>query len=102
MTELVNSYETLWDLLMGCVRSPECKKDHELEIADAIEEAIGTDCDSVHDLEEEYYEEEEEEEEYEEEEEGEEEEEYEEEEEGEEEEEYEEEEEGEEDYGDEE
>ncbi|MBS7268149.1 MAG: hypothetical protein KIH10_04860, partial [Candidatus Freyarchaeota archaeon] len=61
MTELVNSYETLWDLLMGCVRSPECKKDHELEIADAIEEAIGTDCDSVHDLEEEYYEEEEEE-----------------------------------------
>ncbi len=83
MTELVNSYETLWDLLMGCVRSPECKKDHELEIADVIEEAIGTDCDSVHDLEEEYYEE------------------YEEEEEEEEEEEYEEEEE-EEDYGDEE
>lgn len=68
VTELVNSYETLWDLLMGCIRTPECAMNHELEIADVIEEAIGTDSDTFFSLSEEYeeelgYEEEEEEEE---------------------------------------
>lgn len=63
MTELVNSYETLWELLMGCMRTPECAMSHELEIADTIEEAIGTDSDTVYILEEEDYEEEEQEEE---------------------------------------
>jgi hypothetical protein len=58
VTELVNSYETLWDLLMGCMRTPECAMNHELEIADIIEEAIGTDSDTIFSLGEEYQEEE--------------------------------------------
>ena len=68
VTDLVNSYETLWDLLKGCIRIPECAMNHELEIADVIEDAIGVDSDTVFALEEEdyeYEEEEEEEEEYE-------------------------------------
>ncbi|MEM2143923.1 MAG: hypothetical protein QW279_01060 [Candidatus Jordarchaeaceae archaeon] len=53
---------------MGCIRTPECAMNHELEIADVIEEAIGTDSDTFFSLSEEYeeelgYEEEEEEEE---------------------------------------
>jgi len=58
VTELVNSYETLWDLLMGCVRTPECAMNHELEIADVIEKTIGTDSDTFFSLSEEYQEEE--------------------------------------------
>ena len=58
VTELVNNYESLWDLLMGCLRTPECAMTHELEIAEVIEEAIGTDGDIVYGLEEEDYEEE--------------------------------------------
>ncbi|MFB0562151.1 MAG: hypothetical protein ACETWM_13190 [Candidatus Lokiarchaeia archaeon] len=57
MTELVNNYESLWDLLMGCLRTPECAMNHELEIAEVIEEAIGTDGDIVYGLEEDYEEE---------------------------------------------
>ncbi|MHA1605419.1 MAG: hypothetical protein ACTSV0_05580 [Candidatus Freyarchaeota archaeon] len=63
VTDLVNSYETLWDLLKGCIRVPECAMNHELEIADVIEDAIGVDSDIVFALEEEDYEYEEEEEE---------------------------------------
>lgn len=61
---------------MGCIRTPECAMNHELEIADVIEKTIGTDSDTFFSLSEEYQEElgyeeeeEEEEEEYEEEEE---------------------------------
>ncbi|WXG41646.1 MAG: hypothetical protein WED07_12930 [Candidatus Freyarchaeum deiterrae] len=58
VTELVNSYETLWDLLRGCIRTPECSMNHELEIGDIVEEAIGTDSDTVYSLGEEVQEEE--------------------------------------------
>nr|MDO8080424.1 hypothetical protein [Candidatus Freyarchaeota archaeon] len=43
---------------MGCVRTPECAMNHELEIADVIEKTIGTDSDTFFSLSEEYQEEE--------------------------------------------
>lgn len=42
---------------MGCIRTPECAMNHELEIAEVIEEAIGTDADIVYGIDEDYEEE---------------------------------------------